>query len=554
MTTSRSASSSPVPPSHEAEVDVVIVGAGPVGAMLANLLGQAGLSVAALEREIEPYPLPRAGATDDEVVRIFQAAGLADDLLPLMDMGQQTTFLSARGEPVATMRPEGTRNGHAPLGLFYQPDMERILDDGLHRFPQVAVHRGMSVEALHDDGDGVTVWARRGGRGHQVSFRSRYVVGCDGAHSTVRRLCAIPFGGVTYAQPWLVVDAKLDRPLETVPDFRFVGDPRRPAVTLPLPGTHHRWEFMVLPGDDPEDMTTLASAYRLISPWIDPERAQIQRHVIYTFHARTAERWRSGRTLLAGDAAHLMPPFAGQGLASGLRDAHNLAWKLATVLSGTAQPALLDSYERERRQHVLQMTRLTRVSGALVQTRSRRIARVRDVVLKKLARLPYFARGSFKPSLRYGVGAFARPGRGAASGRAFPQPMIMRAGRPALLDDIIGPGWALIGRAVDPGARMRESDAEHWRSLGANLIALCPPGQAIAAHTDTLVLEDLGGYGLAFLDTYDAEVVALRPDRIVFASSTARSIHHLTDLYRRLVGGPPGAASQSSVGLGTDGD
>lgn len=247
---------------------------------------------------------------------------------------------------------------------------------------------------------------------------------CDGGRSTVRGLRSIAFTGSTYAQPWLVVDAKLEAPLTDVTSFQFIGNPDRPGVTLPLPGTHHRWEFMVLPGEDHAELATLENARRLVSPWVDPDRITILRHIVYTFHARAADQWRSGRVLLAGDAAHLMPPFAGQGLSSGLRDAHNLAWKLAAVVADGADPSLLDSYENERRPHVTRMTRLTRFSGAMVQTRRRRVATVRDAILKRAAHLPYFTEGRFKPDLRYSSGAFDGSGRRAGAGHAFPQPTV----------------------------------------------------------------------------------------------------------------------------------
>ncbi|NMO04509.1 bifunctional 3-(3-hydroxy-phenyl)propionate/3-hydroxycinnamic acid hydroxylase [Gordonia sp. TBRC 11910] len=498
------------------DADVAIVGYGPVGAMLANLLGQAGITTVVLERDIKPHTLPRAGSTDDEVMRIFQAAGLIEQLLPVLDLGQSTEFLSTQGRNLVTMCPVGRHNGFPQLAFFYQPDFERVLHDGLERYPHVTVRMGTCVEAVHDDADGVTLRTRTSESGQQTPLRVRYMVGCDGGRSTVRGLCAIEFGGATYEQPWLVVDAKLEAPLPNVSAFQFIGDTDRPAVTVPLPGTHHRWEFMVLPGEDHDEFASLENARRLVAPWVDPDRITILRHIVYTFHARTAARWRVGRILLAGDAAHLMPPFAGQGLASGMRDVHNLAWKLAAVITGTAEADLLDSYELERRPHVEHMTRLTQVSGALVQTRSPRVAKARDVALRFASHFRYFTEGRFKPHLRYRTGAFES--RRAGAGHAFPQPTVRTSdGRIVRLDDVIGHRWAVLRRHGDP----QDGLGDRWTSHGAVYIAVCRPGhRPTRLQPGTITVEDLDGHALEFFKRHGADVAFVRPDRIVFTTST----------------------------------
>lgn len=519
--------------------DVVIVGYGPVGAMVANLLGQAGVRTIVIERDVKPHTLPRAGATDDEVLRVFQAAGLVDQLLPHLDLGQSTQFRSVQGDPLVTMRPSGGRNGFPQLAFFYQPDLERVLHDGVARYPHITVKMGVRVEALHDQGDGVTVWTRTGDQGRQTAIRARYVVACDGGRSTVRNLCGIEFTGSTYAQPWLVVDAKVEAPLADVTSFQFIGNPDRPTVTLPLPGNHHRWEFMVLAGEDHAEFATLENARQLISPWVDPDTVTILRHIVYTFHARAAAQWRSGRVLLAGDAAHLMPPFAGQGLASGLRDAHNLAWKLAAVIAGDADESVLDSYERERRPHVTRMTRLTRFSGALVQTRRRQVARVRDAVLTTMAHVPAFTEGRFKPDLRYAAGAFDSYRERAGAGRVFPQPTVRTTlGRLQRLDDVIGRGWAIVGRGLDPQSHLGSESRAVWESLGASYLAITQPGHhRTRCEAGTLAVEDLDGHALDFFDHHGGDFAVVRPDRIVFAMPGIDNLDDVADLYRSLVGG-----------------
>ncbi|MBJ8348310.1 bifunctional 3-(3-hydroxy-phenyl)propionate/3-hydroxycinnamic acid hydroxylase [Antrihabitans sp. YC2-6] len=534
-------------PRDDVDADVVIVGYGPVGAMFANLLGQSGVRTIVLERDNTPHTLPRAGSTDDEVLRVFQAAGLVDQLLPHLDLGQSTRFISAHGEPLVTMRPSGGHNGFPQLAFFYQPDLERVLHEGVERFPHVTVRRGVRVEALHDDGDGITVWSRTADHGRQTPIRARWVVACDGGRSTVRTLCSIGFGGATYAQPWLVVDAKLEEPLADVSCFQFVGNPGRPAVTLPLPGTHHRWEFMVLPGEDHAEVATLENARRLVSPWVDPQRITILRHIVYTFHARSAARWRSGRVLLAGDAAHLMPPFAGQGLSSGMRDAHNLAWKLAAVIAGTADPAVLDTYEQERRPHVTRMTRLTRLSGALVQTRNPRGARVRDALLKVMARVPYLTEGRFKHHLQYSSGAFVATGRRGGAGHVFPQPKVRTAeGRILPLDNIMGDGWTVVGRDLDPQIHLGAKGKDVWSTLRASYVTVSRPGnRASRCEPGTIAVEDLDGYAFDFFGRHGGDFAIVRPDRIVFALTDIAGLDRVSASYHSLIGGTAAIAAHT---------
>jgi hypothetical protein len=265
--------------------------------------------------------------------------------------------------------------------------------------------------------------------------RARYLLACDGARSTVRRLCGVGFGGSTFAQRWLVVDAEVDAPVLGVPGVRFVADPRRPAVTLPLTPALHRWEFMLGTGEEPDWRA-------LVAPWIDPGALRLRRLAEYTYHARIATRWRSGPVVLGGDAAHVMPPFAGQGLSAGLRDVDNAAWKLAAVLRDGASEGLLDTVESERRPDVVRYTRVARMLGAVVQTRRPRLATVRDLADRAIRRLPaadaFFGRGGGRPVSRLGparaCAAAARAGSAPAArpARRRPRGPARRRARPGL--------------------------------------------------------------------------------------------------------------------------
>ncbi len=476
------------------DCDVLVAGLGPVGQLLCNLLGAAGVSVIAVDPARGPSEAPRAATTDDEVLRILQGIGLDGALAPHLAPQPGVAFAAADGRSLALLEtPAAGPNGHPALAGWHQPGAERVLSAGLARFASVEARWGAGVEALAGDAGGVT--ATVGGEG----IRARWLVGCDGARSPVRRMAGIGFRGSTFAQPWLVVDAELDGPVPGADRVCFVGDPRRPAVTLPLAPGRHRWEFMSSPAEDHAALAAPESVARLLAPWLgDGSDARIARRAVYTFHARAADRWRAGRVLLAGDAAHVMPPFAGQGLAAGARDVHNLAWKLAAVLRG-APEALLDTYEAERRPEVRAATRVAVAGGAVLQTRRPRLARARDAVLFALDPTPAGAalRHGARPQAVLRRGCVMRPRRRGA-GALFPQPEVTAGGRRARLDDVLGPGWALVG---DVGA----ADAAAWAALGARAAAF----------------EDSDGAVGGWLARHRATWAALRPDRYVFACGRA---------------------------------
>jgi 3-(3-hydroxy-phenyl)propionate hydroxylase len=354
----------------------------------------------------------------------------------------------------------------------------------------------------------VRAWVRPSSGGPATELRARYLVGCDGARSAVRGQLGVAFGGSTFAQRWLVVDGTLDRPLAKAPHPHFVGDPARPGVCLPMSPGRHRWEWMIHPGEDPQRFLAPSRIRELMAPWITDERVEIERSVVYTFHARRAKRWRVGRVLLAGDAAHVMPPFVGQGFSSGARDAGNLAWKLDAVLRG-APERLLDSYQVERCRHVTKMQNFALRWGAVVQTRRPGLARLRDSAIAGLERTGALDRlqSHAKPLPTAGAGAFAtRPHRFAPKrtvGALFPQPAIDGV----RLDDRLGTGWAAVSTSVEASAILRA-----------------------AGVTVLDVAED------PWLLRHSLDFALLRPDRHVFACGAARDAGAAAAAARRLVG------------------
>ena len=475
------------------DYDVLICGLGPVGQLLALLLGDHGVRTLAFDREPEPYDLPRAAVIDDEVLRIFQAVGLDAAVLADAQVVPGASILTAGGRPVEIFRSRVGRLGHPPLVSINQPAIERTMLAALAERSTVDIRRGLTLESLDRRASGVDVSVRPTGGGRSERISGRFLVGCDGAGSAVRARLQVGFDGHTAPQRWVVVDALVDRPLRRVPQPQFVGRATRPMVTLPMSPGRHRWEWMLHPGEDAAPHLDPAAVRRAVGEWLDGEHAEIERAVVYTFHTRMATAWRRGRVLLAGDAAHLMPPFAGQGFSSGARDAGNLAWKLAAVLDG-APERLLDTYEQERRPHVAGMQRLARLVGGLVQctTRGRVGGRVR--FLKAIDGTPVqrMLADNLKPLPTYGAGAFAeRPERlpwRRTVGSLFPQTR--------RLDDRLGSGWAAV--AVDGAA------AETLREHGLRVVDPGPDEAWLRRHGLTWAL--------------------LRPDRFVFACGDGRDV------------------------------
>jgi 3-(3-hydroxy-phenyl)propionate hydroxylase len=506
----------------EPDCEVLICGLGPVGQLLALLLGRAGVSVLAVDKASEPCDLPRAAVVDDEVLRIFQAAGVHREILADCQVQEQVSFVTADGRALPLLRPVDGAQGHPPLVSIHQPSIERTMIAALAEQETVRTVWGKGVERFDQDGSGVRALLKSAGDGSRETVRARWMVGCDGAGSWVRQLLGIEFGGSTFRQRWLVVDVLVDRPPAKVRHPHFFGEWRRPIVSLPMSPGRHRWEWMLHPGEDPEPFLDPEALQRRIDPWLDGETATVERAVVYTFHARTAARWREGRVLLAGDAAHVMPPFAGQGFSSGARDAANLAWKLEAVLAG-APEALLDSYEQERRAHVEAMRRLAVTLGGFVQTTNRQVARVRDAFLGALDRtgVAGWAESRLKPLPAYGAGAFAEPPhrlvfkRGA--GAQFPQPVVGVGGRELLLDEVIRSGWCALS-----------VDSEAAGALAAEGLPVLLVGRDI---------DDVrGGIG-EWLARFGASWAVLRPDRFVFAlgSSDLNAVKRALDgLYGRL--------------------
>ncbi|MEO8971349.1 MAG: FAD-dependent monooxygenase, partial [Ktedonobacteraceae bacterium] len=407
------------------------------------------------------------------------------------------------------------------------PEFEEILLNGLQRLSCVEVRFAYTVEVCQQTDEQITLSVRTPeGSLHEITCA--YLLACDGGKSTIRRTLNIRMRGMTFAQPWLVLDSVYDQ--QTAPIATFFCDPQRPAMTILAPQQRRRWEFMLLPGETEEDALREEHISALLQQVDCAYSPHLTRKAIYTFHAAIATTFVRGRIFLLGDAAHLMPPFGGQGMNSGLRDAHNLCWKLALVLQGQATPQLLNTYQQERYPHVKAMIRFSSFLGKVIMPTSKPVAMLRDIVLRTLNALPItrtiFTEASIKPAPRYKRGAIVRhnlqAGR-ALAGLLLPQPEVITAdGRHVLLDDILGPGFAIVCCHNDPIKAFADLNTDFWQELGARFVCVqshIETGNAVALNHSSM----LTGIPLHIVQTDDTNFprlcrdvcIVVRPDRYV---------------------------------------
>ena len=479
------------------DCDVLVVGLGPVGAALSALLVRQGVATIAIDRDAEVYPLPRAVHFDDEIMRLFQQLGVAEAVRRNARDLPAYEFRAADGQLLMQLDPASEApSGWGPGYMFHQPSLELALREILAASPLADIRLLWRFESLVQDAEGVT--AQVAGPDGPATIRARYLVGCDGASSLVRQAIGGGLFDYQFDEPWLVVDARV-MPGSRLPQVNLqVCDPERPTTCVLSGPGRHRWEFMLLPGETPEAMLADEVVQRLIAPW-DCGPVEIERRAVYRFHGLVADRWRDRRVLLAGDSAHQTPPFAGQGMCSGLRDAANLAWKLEAVLGGRADEALLDTYQPERDPHVRSLIELAIGMGRVVCTldRDAAAARDREMLARRAAGAPAL------PPLRpapFAAGCILAGAPGA--GALFPQPTSGEGAQRRRMDDGLGEGPWLIARAPT---------------------ALAAPGLAVHA-LDEPALSPFRAAVAAWLDAHGAEAVLVRPDRYVFGAGEPEAL------------------------------
>jgi 3-(3-hydroxy-phenyl)propionate hydroxylase len=512
------------------DVDVVIVGAGPVGLTLANILGLQGIHTLVVDERDTLIDYPRGVGLDDEALRTFQSIGLVDRVLPHTVPNQILRFVDAKRRVLAEMAPPDARFGWPKRNGFVQPLVDAELLSGLDRFDCVEVRWSRPMTACEETADAVTV--ELGGDPDGSTVRARYVVGCDGGRSITRRMMGVSFDGTTSSTRWLVVDIAND-PLGH-PNSEVGADPERPYASISIAHGIRRFEFMIHADESDEEAEDPAFLKAMLARMVpNPDRVDVIRRRIYTHHSRIAGAFRSGRLLLAGDAAHLMPVWQGQGYNSGIRDAANLGWKLAAVVSGRADDGLLNTYDVERRKHARAMIDLSTMVGRVISPTNRRIATARDLVVRSASIVPtlkrYVLEMRFKPMPRYEQGAVVHSvPRSAESpvGTLFIQPRVDTRTHPdALLDDVLGTWFAVLCWNNNPRKILGDEAFAKWKSLGARFVALRPLTQLHwTGHDDpdVVVVGDRTGGLKSWFDGHQESVVFLRPDRCIAGACIAQ--------------------------------
>lgn len=523
------------PGAEDFHYDVVIVGLGPTGATAANLLGSRGIRTLVVERDAALHTRQRAIAIDEDALRVWQGVGLLEPVMA--DMSTSVTIhLHNRNRIFLSCDLDGSgRQGLPGMGFFHQPLMERTLRDGLRRYAGLVELRvGQELVSLDQDEAGVTMGLRRTGEPPAATrfVRARYLIGCDGGASSTRKLLGIPLSGRSIDEPWLDIQARARFPHDASGrlDFNFIADPERPGADCYASNGYHRWEFRLRRDEDPDAANTPEGLRRLLAiRGIDADEIDILASWIYVFHARQADRWKQGRAFLCGDAAHMMPPFIGQGISSGVRDAGNLCWKLAAVVQGSAPPSLLDSYESERRPNVMALTRLSLRVGALVMVQNRLLATGRDLACRVAVRLPwlggYIGRFGMKPDWVSGPGmlAVARSFRSPA-GRLVWQPWVIpAAGYRRRLDDVLGTGWTYL-------SWRRPNMPAHLAELGVRELVVHERRRSWHGLRENEIVDIDDRLRLQF-KRHRARGMLVRPDRFIYGSDRDDlALHGFTSL------------------------
>jgi flavoprotein hydroxylase len=503
--------------------DVAIVGYGPVGQVLAILLGQQGRRVGVFEKQAVAYRLPRAVHFDHEVARILQAAGIGDELPRLTEPAYTYEWRNAAGDMLLCIgMKDVSLSGWPESNMFSQPDLESVLDARARSLAGVEVHRGCEIVGLRATPDQVEL-TTCGSGGARREVTARYVVGCDGANSFVRQHLGAMVTDLGFFFDWLIVDVIPHEQRVWEPLNWQLCDPVRPTTVVSGGPGRRRWEFMRLPGESIEDLNNEHTAWRLLARWgMTPQNATLERHAVYRFQARWVDKWRQGPLLLAGDAAHLMPPFAGQGMCAGIRDAANLAWKLDLVLAGKASDGVLDTYPAERIPQVRAVINFSIELGRVICVADPTAAAARDAAMVAAAK----ETGLTPPLPTPAIGAGLRLDGDPLAGQLFLQATVRRGDTSGRFDDVVGRGWTLLSPADDPARHLAPDLTAFFSSIGGMSVHVGPGGR----------VWDVNGSYARWFATAGVAVVLQRPDFHIFgtAASIDAAGHLITELRRSL--------------------
>ncbi|MBI0296923.1 bifunctional 3-(3-hydroxy-phenyl)propionate/3-hydroxycinnamic acid hydroxylase [Streptomyces sp. PRKS01-29] len=513
------------------DADVLVVGYGPVGQVLSILLATQGWRVLVVERWEKPYTLPRATSFDGETARTLASLGVAGSYPRIGLPADAYDWRNAEGESLLRVElAERGAHGWPETTTMHQPALEAVLCARAERLPNLRVLRGYDATDLVDNGTGVELTATDTA-GSGLRCAASWVIGCDGANSFVRDRVGVRRTDLGFSFDWLLCDVALHEPRVFSPLNVQHCDPARPTTAVGSGPGRRRWEFMRLPGESVAELNRAETAWRLLERFdVTPENATLHRHTVYSFQAAWADEWRRGRVLLAGDAAHLMPPFTGQGMCAGIRDVLNLSWKLDLVLRGAAGERLLDTYSPERVAHVREAIDTAVRLGRVLCVTDAATAASRDASL--LAGGTDTGRSRSQgagPPLRTGllytgIGTEPVP----PAGEVMPQGRVRHKGVTGLFDEVVGTGPVLLGSA-DPSVALAESQLTFLAGLGTRLVRMvaeeagAAPGAAV----------DVDEVYLPFLKAARARFLLVRPDHHIYgAARTSRELTALVDQFR----------------------
>lgn len=518
-------------------IDVLIVGAGPVGMCAANLLAGYGINGIIVDKEMQIFDQPRAIALDNEALRILQWTGLTENSFKRIGVGS-VKFKSPLFGEIARINSAGTIDCHPKLVTFVQPELEAALqvelDNKSKKGNDFSIIRGLSLIQGQQNEDGVEVELLDQDQSrHRI--RCKYLIAADGANSFIRKSLGLDFkGGKRYNEDWLIVDVKninnsnIIKPQDHI---EFICDPKRSVPHMPAPGERERWEFKLNENENPDELMKDENINKLLLPWFPKQDAEIERKAVYRFQAKTAAQFSKGRIFLVGDAAHVTPPFVGQGLVAGLRDAANLSWKLAWVLKGMANEKILDTYDIERKPHAKAMIKLAVFAGRSIMPQNKLAAFIIHGLVALTSKLPILKRQlqelEIKPENGFKKGLFISGKHRLRRGHPLTQAMLSNSsGQTKLSDDIGGNKFRLVGFGFDPTEHLSDEFLSRWRSLGGEIIQICHKGQVLNRPNLDHCWEDQQGEILPNTAPLGWSAI-LRPDQIVMHDGPVEQVNEM---------------------------
>lgn len=514
--------------------DVVIIGYGPVGAALATYLGKLGVSALVVDKATDILKMPRAIALDNEALRVLQQIGLEDDCFEKIIIPKVKMKCPYLGD-FAEINTLGKFDQLPKLVTFYQPDLERALREKVEKYSHIQVSLSTEFISYEESEDCLKVTLKDSfGARHIVD--TKYLVAADGASSKIRDLIGQSFSGQSYIEDWLIIDAnqRMDKAIDHV---EFVCDPKRPTPHMPAPGGRERWEFMLQSGESRAEMENPEKVRQLLKPWIGLEKINIERQAVYRFHARCCERFSQGRIFLVGDAAHITPPFVGQGLVAGLRDIANLGWKLSAVLKNQASENILHSYDQERRPHARKMISMAKLMGHMVMPQNKYSAIAVHGLMKSICLTPKL--GSLitdlkvKPQNRFTKGLFYKSYRSNIFGAGGQIEQILLEdfeSKELLSDDLFKDDFTILGLGVDPSVYIDQEILTKWHAIGGRVIAVTTTS---LQGLNTTWVKDSQRKWMSKVD--QPWILIIRPDRIILHEGEVKNIKKMLNAVFKIV-------------------